>query len=270
MPATASRQFSLFAPLIFALLFFIAMAHPQSSSRTSKQHLRQLSSPELQACFDNLKLCDAASIYEISDEFVRRLPHLSTDQLLACFDDWKICGTGEGQAQGWRISDELARRGKITPILARYWHEPKSAIRGGIEHFAYHFNTSETTAFMQQVFAAKQGDGEDLYWPTNYLAKRCDPEALKSLSTGKYRKQGCIQYQTSVALFGKCRYRPAIPYLIDSTLDDFCGNITDAGLEDLRILFPHSPLNFDNPNEMQHYFCARAKKENYSVSCSTN
>jgi hypothetical protein len=39
------------------------------------------------------------------------LSKFSDDQLLACFNDWKICGTGEGPAEGWPISDELARRG---------------------------------------------------------------------------------------------------------------------------------------------------------------
>ena len=256
--------------LFFALLVFLPCAHAQSLDEKPKESLRHFSSAELQACFDKLSLCGAASIYQIDDEFVRRLPHLATDLLLDCFDNWRICGVGENQAAGWHLSDELARRGNIGPILARFWREPKWTIRDGIEHIAYHFDTLEVTAFMREVFAAKKKDGEDLYWPTNYLAKKCDPDALKELSTGRYRNQGCLQYQTSVALFGKCSYRPAIPYLIESTLYDFCGNITDAGFKDLRKLFPHSPSDFNSPEETQHYFCARAKKENISVTCTTH
>lgn len=261
----ASRpQSAVLVTLVLLLISFVTIA--QSSGQASKPSLRQFSSTQLQACYDDLKICGARSVYEISDEFARRLPKLPTSQLLDCFDDWKICGTGEGRAEGWPISDELARRGNITPLLQRFWVEPKWTIRSGIEDVAYHFDTPEVIAFMQKVFAAKKKDGDDLYWPTNYLAKKCDPDALKELSSGRYRGQGCMQYQSSVALFGKCQYRPAIPYLVGA-VNDICGNITVAAIDDLRILYPKSPKLFDDPGAAQDYFCARAKKENYSVDC---
>ena len=248
------------------LVTFLAPT-PYGRAQSSSLDLRKLPSATLQACYEDLKNCGAKSIYEISDEFTRRLPNLSTEQLLECFDNWKICGAAEDRASGWPISDELARRGNITPILNRFWVEPKWTIRDGIEHVAYHFNTLEATAFMQKAFTAKKKDGDDLYWPTNYLAKHCDPDALKELSTGRYRNQGCIQYQTSVALFGKCRYRPAVPYLIDA-VNDICLNVTDAAETDLRTLFPRSPKEFGSIEEMQKYFCKRAQNENFSVHCA--
>jgi hypothetical protein len=255
-----------YPPVLLLLIFLSSIAYRYADGQQPKPTLSSLSSTELQACYDDLKRCGAGSIYEILDEFERRLPTLPTDLLLACFDDWKICGTGEGPASGWPISDELARRGNITPLLARFWTEPKLEIRDGIEHVAYHFDTPEALAFMQKVFVAKKKDGENLYWPTNYLAKKCDPAALKELSTGRYRNQGCTQYQTSVALFGKCSYRPAVPYLIDA-VDDFCGNIGDAAVDDLQILFPNSPKDFNSLDKAKHYFCARAKQEHYPVRC---
>jgi hypothetical protein len=101
----------------------------------------------------------------------------------------------------------------------------------------------------------------------NYLAKVGDSEALKELSTGRYRNQGCLQYQTSVALFGKWKYRPAIPYLVETAAYDFCGNITDAAEESLRVLYPDSPKHFDSLEGMRHYFCGRARKEGFLVNC---
>jgi hypothetical protein len=96
---------------------------------------------------------------------------LPTEQLVACFDNWRICGTGEGQASGWPISDEIARRGDPRDLLVRYWKEPNWLVRNGIEHVAYHFDTPEVTAFMQRVLIERKKDGEDFYWPANYLAK---------------------------------------------------------------------------------------------------
>ena len=195
------------------------------------------------------------------------LSKLSDDQLVACFGDWKICGTGEGQASGWPISDELASRGHVHELLVRYWNEPKWTIRSGIEDLAYHFDTPEVTDFMRRIVTQRIYDGEDRYWPVNYLAKKCDATALKELSSGRYRNQGSMQYQYSIALFGKCRYRPAIPYLVDTAVYDFSLNIVDAAEEDLQVLYPNSPKEFQSMGSMQKYYCGRAKQEGLKVNC---
>jgi len=230
-------------------------------------NLRKFSSDSLKACFDDAKICGTDNVYDISDELARRLPKLPAEQLVACFEDWKICGVGEEQANGWPISDELARRGNPHNLLVRYWNEPKWTIRGGIEHLAYHFDNPEVASFMRRVLSKHVEDGEDVYWPVNYLAKKGDPVALRELSTGRYRNQGCLQYETSVALFGKWKYRPAIPYLVETALYDFCGNISDAAKNSLQAMYPGSPKQFDDLEAVQHYFCGRAKKEGLQVSC---
>lgn len=235
--------------------------------KPTKPNLRRYPSDQLKACLDNPKVCGTDDIYAISDELARRLPKLPTAQLVACFDDWKICGAEEDRASGWQISDELARRGNPHDLLVRYWNEPKWTIRDGIEHVAYHFDSPEVTSFMQKVLAKRLDDGEDLYWPVNYLAKKGYPAALAELSTGRYRNQGCMQYQTSVALFGKWKYRLAVPYLVDTALYDFCGNIIDAAEESLRAMYANTPRRFENLKTMQRYFCSRAKQEGLKVTC---
>jgi len=94
-------------------------------------------------------------------------------------------------------------------LLVRYWKEPKSPIREGIEHVAYHFDNAEVTSLMQRVMTQQIKNGEKEYWPIAYLAKKCNETALKELSSGRYRGEGSLQYDTSVELFGKCRFRPA-------------------------------------------------------------
>ncbi len=254
---------------IFAVLFLIStLCFGQQSKPNTKPPLAEQSYKQLVACFDKLTICGASDIYEISDELVRRLPKLPSEKLVACFDDWKVCGCGEDRASGWPISDELARRGDPHDLLVRYWKESKWEIRGGIEHVAYHFDTPEVTAFMKRVMAEGAEDGEDLYWPVNYLAKKCDPKALKLLSTGRYRNQGCMQYETSVKLFGKCTYRAAIPYLVDTALYDMCLNVVDSAEVSLHSMYPDAPRSFSKLDQMQNYFCGRAQKEGFKVHCA--
>jgi hypothetical protein len=259
----------LMATLYVAILVvFPSLCLAQKQGASDKVFLRNLSSEQLEKCLDNPMLCGRNDMWEISDELVRRLPALPSQQLLACFDDWRICGTGEDRASGWPISDELARRGNIHQLLVQYWSEPKWTIRDGIEHVAYHFDTPEVTAFMRKVLTQRMDDGEDLYWPISYLAKKCDPDALRELAAGRYRNQGCMQYETSVKLFGECKYRPAVPYLVETALHDFCGNIIDSAEESLHTIFPQSPNDFDDLKQMQKYYCSLAKKEGFTVRCN--
>jgi hypothetical protein len=195
------------------------------------------------------------------------LSKFSSDQLIACFDNENICGAVEGPTTGWLISDELARRGEIHKTLEQYWNEQKSSIRAGIVHFAYHFNNQEVESFMQKIVAMKVDDGEDRYWPVNYLAKKCNSAALMELCSGRYRNQGSLQYETSVELFGKCKYRPAIPYLVNDAIFDSSFNIVGAAVKSLRDLYPDSPKDFERLEDMQRYFCGRAKRDGFRVNC---
>jgi len=197
------------------------------------------------------------------------LTRFSNNQLVACFEKHDICGAWEDSASGWQISDELARRGDPNELLVRYWKEPKSVIREGIEHVAYHFDNAEVTSFMQRVVAKQIVSGEKGYWPINYLAKKCDTTALKELSSGRYRGEGSLQYETSVELFGKCRFRPAIPYLVDTAVYDASLNIVIAADHSLHALYPDGPKDFDKLDEMQRYFCGRARQDGFKVRCKS-
>jgi hypothetical protein len=253
--------------VLTAIIFAASVLSSQSGGKPATPDLTKFSSDQLTACYDDLKACGANDIWEISDEFTQRLPSVASERLVACFDDWHICGVGDGQASGWPISDELARRGRIDKLLVQYWKERKWTIRSGIEDVAYHFDNPKVAAFMRRILAERVDDGEDRYWPVNYLAKKCDPAALKELSSGRYRNQGSLQYQTSVELFGKCKYRPAIPYLVDTALYDISFNIVGAADKSLHALYPDAPKDFDTLEKSQVYFCERARKEHFRVGC---
>lgn len=252
------------------LLILIAVfAHCQSTKPPAKPDLSKLSSDQLKACYEDKKICGTDDELDISIELANRLPTFSTGKLLSCFADWMICGVSEDSASGWPISDELAHRGNPHKMLVRYWTEPNVIIRDGILHIAYHFNSPEVTAFMRRVLAQNKENDEELYWPANYLAKQCDSAGLKWVSSRPQRSQGCLQFATTVPLFGKCLYRPAIPYLITYSLHDACLNIVDAAEVDLRAMYPHSTKEFNTIEDMQRYYCARAQKEGFRVHCSS-
>ena len=250
-----------------AALALPLLAAVRGGAQTDARKLRKMTDEQLTRCYTDAAVCGTSDEGLISHELSRRLPMMSIEQLMSCFVEWHVCGTKETEATGTPISDELARRGNPNALMDSYRYEQSPARRAGIEHVVYHFDNPQALAFMREVFLRKLDDGEGLYFPANYLAKRCDPEALKLLSTGQARTQGCIQFQSTVETFGRCKYRPAIPYLINSALVDMCGNIADAAANDLRVLYPGGPAAFDSPEAAQAFYCTAAKKEGLAVTC---
>ena len=252
------------------LILVATLAHGQSTKSSDKPDLGKFSSQQLTACYENSQICGTNDEFGyITNELVSRLPEFSTNKLLDCFGNWRICGAADSQATGWPISDEIARRGDPHELLLRFWKEPKWEIRSGIEDVAYHFDTSEVTAFMQMVLVKRLKDGDDFYWPANYLAKKCDQVGLKELNTGRHRSKGSLQYQTTLVLFGKCHYRPAIPYLAGEALYDASLNIEGAAQESLDALYPDHPKEFATLEDVQKYYCGRAKKEGFRINCKS-
>jgi hypothetical protein len=239
-------------------------------AQESSKALRKVSTEQLRKCYADATVCGTPDQNEISEELTRRIPEMTTDELMACYADWHVCGTRENETTGMPISDEIAKRGNPVPLMDGYWKQQNPAIRAGIERVAYHFDYPQVLSFMQDVLAKRLDDGENWYYPSNYLARRrCDPDALKLLSTGESRKQGCVQFESTVQAFGRCKYRPAIPYLVDSALSDLCENIVNAAAEDLRNFYPKGPKTFPDAPTAQKYYCGTAKKEGLTVSCST-
>jgi hypothetical protein len=255
--------------LLLVLLILASLrSFSQSTKSPAQPGLSGFSSDQLTACFYNSKICGSSDVWDIANELEHRLSKLPSERLVACYNDWKICGVGEGRASGWPISDELARRGNPEALMMRYWKEPIRAIRNGIEHVAYHFDNLAVISFMRKIIAERVDDGEDRYWPVHYLAKMCDLAALKELSSGRYRNQGSLQYQFSVELFGKCKYRAAIPYLVQTAIRDTSLNIVIAADDSLRALYRDAPAEFPDMEGMQRYFCRRAQQEGFRVRCN--
>jgi hypothetical protein len=170
-----------------------------------------------------------------------------------------------GAACRWEIAVSLGKPINKTFLLAEFRKRPNEEQRLGIIYALYRIHNEEVATFFKQLVNEKYDDGEELYYPLNYLAKRCDHVALRILSGdghGGYKGYpGCMQWGTTVELFGKCQYRPAIPYLINS-VQAACMNIGIAAVEDLRKMYPGSPSfkNFSQ-DHIEDYFRKRAATE---------
>jgi hypothetical protein len=250
--------------LLPILLVLPELTVAQTQPQPNLTHFTQ---PQLVACYDNLSLCGARDIYAISDELERRLPAVPTPALIRCFADSHLCGVFEDVASGWSISDELRRRGHLTQILAQYGNTTNPNIRDGLEHLAYHSHSPAARSYLNRNFTKHLDDGEDLYWPAKYLAKECDPAALQYLSNTSHRF-GISSYElsTSVVFFGKCHYRPAIPFILTYALDAASLNLVDAADSSLRALYPNAP-KFSSLEEEQHWFCRTAHHDGYKGDC---
>ncbi len=170
----------------FSLLVLIAavsICPSQPKTPSAWPDLRKYSSDQLKACYNDKSICGTDNVDAITDERERRLPEFSTEELVNCSSDWKVCGVGNDLSTGWVVSEEVSRRSNAHRLLVRYWSEPDDNVRYGILHVAYHLKSPEATAFMKRVLSVGRGDDDDLYWPADYLAKRCDSGALKWLSS---------------------------------------------------------------------------------------
>lgn len=162
----------------------------------------------------------------------------------------------------WEVADTLGKPGNERFLLTAFEMAKSGGEKLGIIYALYRIDDAKVESFFKQLMVEKYDDGEELYYPLNYLAKRCNPDALRILSgdgRGGYGGYpGCMQWGTTVELFGKCKYKPAIPYLIDS-VTAACLNIGYAAINDLRTMYPDSPdFKGYSLEKIQQYFQQRA------------
>ncbi len=249
---------------ILLLILAAPLAYPQAKESPSKPDLTKLTVKQLVDCQQYTEICKTDDNAAITSELDSRIPSYPTSLLLNCFANWKVCGADE-----FTIAEELAHRRKTASLMDHYWQEPNTKVREGILLTLTRFHTDAVADFMRKAFAAKRGGEEELFWAADYLAPKCDADVLSWLSTRKGRLASCLFYPSITAAFGKCDYRPAIPYIVDYSIRDACLNIDDEGVKDLQHFFPHSRKSFDSMEDMQKYYCARAKREGFEVACDS-
>lgn len=144
------------------------------------------------------------------------------------------------------LADALKKKFSVKQLIAIFPHEVGEAQQIIVVALANKKGAAVTALMRMAAFTdLKPGmtDEDNHYFALQYLADRCDPEALGELNRPANFKDsypvGCMFWQDTLKDFGKCNYRLAIPHLARS-LNSACLNNTQAAEYSLRHLLPKS------------------------------
>ena len=151
-----------------------------------------------------------------------------------------------------KIRDEISRRRQIDLLLKSYGVRKDDCQKQWIVEALYQIQKPKnhaTTEFMRSI--AGTGTDQKTWLALQYLARLGDEKAMATLSQNCYRYEiPSSSWGETLVLFGKQKYLPAAPCLIKS-IGSAAG---EQALEGLRLLFPHSPANFQSEEEARSYF----------------
>jgi hypothetical protein len=146
----------------------------------------------------------------------------------------------------FELADALQKKSNVKQLIAMYPHEADQAQQIIVIALARKKSAAVIALMRQAAFTGvKPGmtDEGNHYFALQYLADRCDADALRELNRpanfGDSYPVGCMWWQDTLKDFGKCNYRPATAHLARS-LDSACLNNTQAAEESLRRLLPKS------------------------------
>jgi len=183
-----------------------------------------------------------------------RAAALSTGELLGCLRSDAHCGIEE-----WAIREEMSRRKEVALLTAAYRTSTDEAQKDRLAEVLFEVDDLEVARFMGALMtpAATLRD----YYAAQYLAQRGDRRALSIMNQNYFKYPvSSAAWASTVQLFGKYRYRPAISHLIES-IDAASVNVAAAAVESLQLLFPGSPSEFKSVAEAKKYFRERARRQ---------
>lgn len=150
------------------------------------------------------------------------------------------------------IRDELVRRKQIAPLIEAF-ENPLDQDQQLIVAESLFYIDDDTIAptFKNHV---SSDINDTMYFCLNYLAKRGDQEALQILNNNYFQYGvSSAQWADTVQWFGKYKYKPAIPNLINS-LNAASLNLVGAAQESLGQIFAGPHPEFKTIEEMKVYF----------------
>ena len=156
------------------------------------------------------------------------------------------------------VMDSLTARRAVEVLVTAIDHPADATQKKYAILAAYHLDDARVVAAMARHLTSETTAAA--YYATNYMAKRGDRQALAVLySNGGHYGISSVQWAATVRLFGKYKFMPAVPYLIDS-LDAASMNVGAAAMESLLDIFPGP-----NPPEIgsvawQEYFTGRYRE----------
>lgn len=150
------------------------------------------------------------------------------------------------------IQDELVRRRPITRLVQAYRHSPDPDQRRFLLDVLYRIDSPRIARFMRRE--ATREPSETSYFANSYLARRGSRRSLGILARNFHAfPVSSLQMSATARLFGTLCYRPAVPALV-SCLRAGSGNLQEAALASLRMLFPGAPAEFQSTEDAIRYF----------------
>ncbi|MBI2526321.1 MAG: hypothetical protein HYV93_10090 [Candidatus Rokubacteria bacterium] len=183
-----------------------------------------------------------------------RVAALSTRELVDCLRSDAHCRIEE-----WVIREEMSRRKEVALLTSAYVTSTDEVQKDRLAEVLFEIDDLEVSRFMRALMtpeATLRG-----YYAAQYLAQRGDRRALSIMNQNYFKYPvSSAAWASTVQLFGKYRYRPAISHLIES-IDAASVNVAAAAVESLQLLFPGSPSEFKSAAEAKKYFRERVGRQ---------
>jgi len=181
-----------------------------------------------------VSFCPAQSDPPPYEEVHAKIHRLSDQQLINCLSEkHSRCPLEDSYRDSGLISAELRDRKHPGELISAY-ETGDQLQRYYIVQALWQIHNAKVLAFMRSIAFENLPpgqDNEDVFFPLDYLAQRCDQRALTRLNRkvnfDKSFPVGCILWAPAVEAFARCNYRPAAPNLV-LALDAACLNITDS------------------------------------------
>lgn len=189
--------------------------------------------------------CCAQSDSLTYDQIQAKIAPLTDDQLINCLKlEPRNCPLEDSYWDLGMIEGELGDRKHPDLLLAAYAKSEDEDQRDHIIRALSQIDDPKVLSFMRSIAFAHLGngmDGEDTFFPLDYLADHCDQRALARLNRPvnfkRYTPMPCLYWAGALKSFGKCNYPAAASNLVRS-LDAACLNITGEAESSLQQFFP--------------------------------
>ena len=187
-----------------------------------------------------------------TEEFLVGHPY-STEELLqyASYPSLNWQYETYGVEVEWTVIRELVKR-KETNKLLRAFEHPVDKFQEEVVARALREIDADA---IYPVFKRRINHDvtKTMYACLNYLAKRGDEEALKILNDNYFKYGSSLEWAETVEWFGRYKYKPAIPNLINS-LDAASLNLVGSAQWSLEQIFKGPHPEFKSIGEMKRYF----------------
>ncbi len=100
-------------------------------------------------------------------------------------------------------------------------------------------------------FTKGQKDDDRTYFALKYFASACDTDALRILNRNYFQyPTSSLEWASIVRSFGNCKYKPAVPNLVQS-VNAMMINLGYASHQALLSIYPDANISFDDPGKAQ-------------------